>query len=117
LWLDGCIASKHPLTDIPPPGDVQTSYFLPDHHDRQFPAGEEVKISPINLTSSISAQITVVAGIHNDASRPYNVSYIMGSLNLPQNNMYIQNFSHYVTPCRSYMSIDGGTGLFPIGLA
>ena len=33
---------NHPLTNIPNPGDVQTSYILPDHPSKQFPAGEQV---------------------------------------------------------------------------
>jgi len=72
--------SQHPLTNIPPAGDVQTSYVLPDHPSKQFPAGD---------------QIPILVGFHNAAYRDFNVSYILGSINLPENNMFIQNFSYH----------------------
>eukprot|EP00210_Caulerpa_lentillifera_P002737 g2616.t1 len=72
---------QHPLTNIPPPGDVQTSYVLPEHPSKQFPAGD---------------QIPILLGFHNSASRAYNLSYILGSINLPDNNMFVQNFSYQV---------------------
>lgn len=70
---------KHPLTDLPPSGDITVNHFFPNHPVTKFPAGEQIK---------------VVAGIHNDASSGYNISAIMGSINIPNEfSQYIQNFT------------------------
>lgn len=72
-------AAQHPLTNLPPPGDISTVHVFPKHATKQFPAGDLIK---------------TVVGIHNDGSQPYNISAIMGSLNSPFDfSMYIQNFT------------------------
>ncbi len=44
------------------------------------------------------AQIKVVAVVHNDADAPYNISGIIGSLNLVQDfSMHVQNFTAQVS--------------------
>lgn len=70
---------KHPLTDLPPSGQITTAYYFPDHPKKEFPAGDLVK---------------VVVGIHNHASEPYNISAIMGSVNSPMDfSIYLLNFT------------------------
>ena len=42
-------------------------------------------------------QIKVVISAHNDASKPYNITAVMGSLNSPMDfDLYIQNFTQQV---------------------
>jgi hypothetical protein len=42
-------------------------------------------------------QIKVVISAHNDASKPYNITAVMGSLNSPSDfDLYIQNFTQQV---------------------
>ncbi|PNH04580.1 Translocon-associated protein subunit alpha [Tetrabaena socialis] len=71
---------SHPLTNLPASGEIATGVFFPDYPlSRHFPAGQPVK---------------VVLGVHNDASEPYNVSAIMGSLNNAQQfGTYYWNFT------------------------
>jgi len=58
------------------------AHYFPDHPTKQFPAGEEIK---------------VVISAHNDASKPYNITAVMGSLNSPMDfDLYIQNFTQQV---------------------
>lgn len=72
----------HPLSVLPGPGDITTGFFFPDHPTKKFTAGKPV---------------TVVLGVHNDASEAYNVTAILGSLNSPMDfRMYIQNFTQSV---------------------
>ncbi|GIL69103.1 hypothetical protein Vretimale_17308 [Volvox reticuliferus] len=72
----------HPLTNLPPGGEISTGYFFPDYPTRQFIAGEPVK---------------VVLGIRNEASEDYNISMIMGSLNSAQEfRSYYWNFTQQV---------------------
>lgn len=82
------IIRKHPLTDMPPSGSAVTSVALPEHPQKQFPAG---------------AVIPILLGFHNAAAENYNITAIMGSLN--QHNFfdyYIQNFTmqlyHVIVP-------------------
>lgn len=71
--------SKHPLTDMPQAGSAITNYALPEHPQKQFPAGDVIPI---------------IMGFHNAAATNYTVTAIMGSLNqLNFFNMYIQNFT------------------------
>ncbi|GMH42838.1 hypothetical protein BSKO_10757 [Bryopsis sp. KO-2023] len=77
------ISINHPLTNLPKAGELSTVWVLPDHPSKEFPAGEYVPI---------------LVGVHNGGKTPYNVSFIMGSLNLPQEfSYYVQNFTlnHY----------------------
>lgn len=72
---------NHPLTNLPEAGELKTVWVLPDHPSKEFPAGEYVPI---------------LLGVHNEAKKAYNVSFIMGSLNLPQEfSYYVQNFTHH----------------------
>jgi hypothetical protein len=49
-------------------------------------------------------QITAVISAHNDASKAYNLTAIVASLNSPMDfSMYIQNFTHQV--CAALASI------------
>jgi hypothetical protein len=67
------------LTDLPPSGELAVNYFFPKHPVHKFVAG---------------LPVTVVAGIHNDASQEYNISAIMGSINFPHDfSQHIQNFT------------------------
>ncbi|EFJ43001.1 hypothetical protein VOLCADRAFT_109993 [Volvox carteri f. nagariensis] len=69
----------HPLTNLPPAGEISTGYFFPGYPTRQFIAGEPVK---------------VVLGVRNEASENYNISMIMGSLNNAQEfRAYYWNFT------------------------
>lgn len=67
---------------MPPPGSLSVAHYFPDHPTKQFPAGEEIK---------------VVVSAHNEASKPYNITAMMGSLNSPSDfDVYIQNFTQQV---------------------
>lgn len=67
-------------SNMPPAGDVQTAWVLPEHPSKEFPAGD---------------LIPVLVTIRNDGSSDYNMSYIMGSLNLPKDfHYYVQNFTY-----------------------
>jgi len=77
------VPRQHPLTGMPgeAPG-IETTFIFPDHNTKvpQFPAG---------------AAIDVIAGFHNGASQPYNVTAIMGSLNSPLDfGIFVQNFTY-----------------------
>lgn len=75
-------APRHPLTDLPPGGEIKVNHFFPLHATKQFPAGGEIK---------------VVVGVHNAATESYNMSAIMGSINSPSDlKLYIQNFTQQV---------------------
>eukprot|EP00882_Tetradesmus_deserticola_P001591 GHRQ01001716.1.p1 GENE.GHRQ01001716.1~~GHRQ01001716.1.p1 ORF type:complete len:238 (+),score=114.57 GHRQ01001716.1:216-929(+) len=64
------------------PGSLTTAIYFPEHPTKQFPAGDV---------------ITAVISAHNDASKAYNLTAIVASLNSPMDfNMYIQNFTHQV---------------------
>ncbi|GAX75809.1 hypothetical protein CEUSTIGMA_g3252.t1 [Chlamydomonas eustigma] len=89
-------SAPHPLSILPPPGDIITGYFFPDHSVKHFAAGKPV---------------SVVLGIHNDASELYNITAIMGSLNTPTDfSIFIQNFTqqiyHQVVLSGQEISID-----------
>ncbi|KXZ50707.1 hypothetical protein GPECTOR_15g391 [Gonium pectorale] len=72
----------HPLSNLPPSGEISTGFFFPDFPTRQFIAGQAVK---------------TVLGIRNDASEPYNISAIMGSLNNAADfRAYYWNFTQQV---------------------
>ncbi|KAG2489387.1 hypothetical protein HYH03_012029 [Edaphochlamys debaryana] len=69
----------HPLTNLPPAGEISHGHFFPDYPTRQFIAGLPVK---------------VVLGIRNDAAEAYNISAIMGSLNNAEDfRAYYWNFT------------------------
>lgn len=64
---------------LPASGELRTVWLLPEHPSKEFPAGE---------------YIPILLGVHNQDSKTFNFSRIMGSLNLPQEfNYYVQNFS------------------------
>jgi len=89
-------SAPHPLSILPPPGEITTGYFFPDHPIKHFAAGKTV---------------SVVLGIHNDASELYNITAIMGSLNTPTDfSIFIQNFTqqiyHQVLLSGQELSID-----------
>ncbi|MEW5307889.1 MAG: hypothetical protein WDW36_010258 [Sanguina aurantia] len=71
---------QHPLTNMPPAGPgLTTGYFFPDHANKNFPAGELVK---------------VVLGIHNEGPETYNITAVMGSINAPNDfKVYVQNLT------------------------
>ncbi|KAG2454227.1 hypothetical protein HYH02_001261 [Chlamydomonas schloesseri] len=72
----------HPLTNLPPAGEISTGHFFPDFPTKQFIAGQPVK---------------VVVGIRNEAAEKYNISAIMGSLNNAQDfRAYYWNFTQQV---------------------
>lgn len=72
-------AYQHPLTNLPPGGEITTGFYFPEHANKKFPAGDKIK---------------VVLGLHNDATEVYNVTAIMGSLNIPMEfSGYVQNFT------------------------
>ncbi|GFR51632.1 hypothetical protein Agub_g13988 [Astrephomene gubernaculifera] len=88
--LAGCVAfaaaqetpQTHPLTNLPPAGEISTGFFFPDFPTRQFIAGQPVK---------------VVLGVRNEASEAYNVSAIMGSLNNAADfSAYYWNFTQQI---------------------
>lgn len=70
----------HPLTNMAPAHEeIETGVMLPDHPDKKLPLGEIV---------------TVLCQVQNNADAPFNISAIMGSLNLVHDfNFHIQNFS------------------------
>lgn len=81
-YAAGSEVRAHPLTNLPPAGEISTGFFFPDFPTKQFPAGELVKID---------------LGIHNDGSESYNISAIMGSLNSPQDfKVFFYNFTQQV---------------------
>lgn len=70
------------LSHMPPPGSLSVAHYFPDHPTKQFPAGEEIK---------------VVVSAHNEGSKPYNITAMMGSLNSPVDfDLYVQNFTQQV---------------------
>lgn len=92
----GARPAKHPLTDLPPAGDIATKYHFFSHPDRQIPAGDKVKVS---------------VGIHNNGIAPYNISAIMGSLNSPSDfRIFLLNFTQTlyftVLPSEEELSVE-----------
>lgn len=73
-------STKYLLTDIPAPNpDVEVVSTFPDYPDRAFPGGERVK---------------VLLGVRNAGNDDVNVTYIAGSLNVPNNfAFYVTNFT------------------------
>lgn len=79
--LDGDSESPQPLTleTLPSSPDISTTVYFPQFTDKRFIAGEEV---------------SVLIGVSNAGDRPYNLTYITGSLHSPFDySYYIQNFS------------------------
>lgn len=71
------------LNKLPPaaPG-LSTAVYFPEHPTKQFPAGDV---------------ITAVVSAHNDASKAFNLTAVVASLNSPLDfSMHIQNFTHMV---------------------
>lgn len=83
LLVPACFAQRSDfLSRLPPPGSLSVAHYFPEHPNKQFPAGGEIK---------------VVVSAHNDAKTPYNITAMMGSLNSPTDfDMYIQNFTQQV---------------------
>lgn len=72
----------HPLSNLPPPGSITTGFFFPGNEAKRFTVGETVK---------------VVAGIRNEASEAYNITAILGSVNMASDfRLYVQNFTEQV---------------------
>ncbi len=38
-------AERHPLTDMPAPGQITTGFFLPEHANKRLPAGKVVRLA------------------------------------------------------------------------
>jgi len=79
--LDGDSESPQPLTleTLPSSPDISTTVYFPQFTDKRFTAGEEV---------------SVLIGVSNSGDRPYNLTYITGSLHSPFDySYYIQNFT------------------------
>lgn len=75
---EDAVRRMHPLVNLPPRGEVSTKYVLPEHPQKLFPAGEVVPI---------------LLGFRNEATFPYNITAITGSLNSVANfSVNIQNF-------------------------
>lgn len=77
--MDSTIA-RHLLTDIPAANpDVEVVAAFPDYPDHEFPGGEKIK---------------VLLGLRNTGNDDVNVTYIAGSLNVPNNfGFYVRNFT------------------------
>lgn len=74
--------APHPLSNLPPSGAITTAFHFPDHANKKFPAGDTIK---------------VVLGIHNDSPDLFNITAVLGSLNMVADfNQYIQNFTEQV---------------------
>jgi len=79
--LDGDSEPPQPLTleTLPSSPDITTTVYFPDFTDKRFTAGDEV---------------AVLIGVSNSGDRPYNLTYITGSLHSPFDySYYIQNFT------------------------
>uniref|UniRef100_A0A7S0YXF5 Translocon-associated protein subunit alpha n=1 Tax=Polytomella parva TaxID=51329 RepID=A0A7S0YXF5_9CHLO len=74
--------NEHPLTNLPPSGQISTGVYFPEHPNKKFPTGELAKVA---------------VNIRNEANKAYNITAIMGSIHpISDPSVYFYNFTQQI---------------------